>query len=137
LPWHEPDDLAFFRKTTLHRTMVMGYTTYQSMPDRAFEEREAFVLTRGRHVDPKRGIAVSSIEEIPFRSPCFIIGGRQVFDLFFQRRLIDRAIITHIHAVYQADVFFDLSVIKDLPSDVILEYPRFTIREYHGFNCAD
>jgi dihydrofolate reductase len=130
LPWHEPDDLAFFRQTTLSHTMVMGYETYRSMPDRAFEGRESFVFTRGRPVDPRHGKAVLSVEELPLRAPCFIIGGRQIFDLFFSRGLIDRAIITHIHACYEADVFFDLSTIQNWPSKIRLEHPRFTIREY-------
>jgi len=34
MPWHVPEDLAHFKKTTLDAPVVMGRRTWQSFPDR-------------------------------------------------------------------------------------------------------
>ena len=131
LPWHVPDDLAFFRKTTVPHTMVMGYDTYSSMPRRAFELRKSFVFTKKRRpVDPELAISIASIDELAEANPCYVIGGRKVFDLFFEKQRIDEALITHMHDCYEGDVFFDLKAIKNWPSIVILEHEQFTVRKY-------
>ena len=45
LPWHYPDELDHFKKTTLGQTLVMGKKTYQSMPKALFKHRQACVLS--------------------------------------------------------------------------------------------
>lgn len=32
MPWHVPEDLAFFRATTMGRPVIMGRTTWESLP---------------------------------------------------------------------------------------------------------
>ena len=31
LPWHLPDDLAFFKKNTVNKPIIMGRKTYESL----------------------------------------------------------------------------------------------------------
>ena len=48
LPWHVPEDLAHFRKTTSGRPVVMGRATWQSLPPafRPLPGRRNVVLSR-------------------------------------------------------------------------------------------
>ncbi|MGV2480237.1 UNVERIFIED_CONTAM: dihydrofolate reductase, partial [Salmonella enterica subsp. enterica serovar Weltevreden] len=45
LPWRLPNDLKFFKRTTLGKTVLMGRKTWESL-GRPLPERENWVLTR-------------------------------------------------------------------------------------------
>ena len=45
LPWHLPDDLAFFKRTTKGHPVVMGRKTYESI-GRPLPGRRNIVMTR-------------------------------------------------------------------------------------------
>lgn len=45
LPWHIPEDLAFFKKTTSGYPIVMGRKTYESI-GRPLPKRRNIVITR-------------------------------------------------------------------------------------------
>ncbi|RYD45633.1 MAG: dihydrofolate reductase, partial [Verrucomicrobiaceae bacterium] len=47
LPWHLPEDLAFFKRTTSGHPIVMGRKTYESI-GRPLPKRRNIVLTRDR-----------------------------------------------------------------------------------------
>ena len=47
LPWHLPEDLAFFQKTTLGHPVLMGRKTFESI-GRPLPRRHNIVLTRDR-----------------------------------------------------------------------------------------
>ena len=47
LPWHLPEDLAFFKKTTLGHQVLMGRKTFESI-GRPLPKRRNIVLTRDR-----------------------------------------------------------------------------------------
>ena len=34
LPWHLPNDLAYFKRSTLNQTIIMGRKTWQSIPSK-------------------------------------------------------------------------------------------------------
>jgi len=45
LPWHEPEDMRFFRTTTLGHAVIMGRKTFESL-GRALPKRRNLVITR-------------------------------------------------------------------------------------------
>lgn len=53
LPWHLPDDLAYFKKVTTGHTIVMGRKTFESI---------------GRPLPNRRNIVVTSRDESLFRA---------------------------------------------------------------------
>ncbi len=119
LPWHLPEDLDHFRRTTKGHTMVMGRITYESMP----HPHKALVLSSR---------FIPSIEALlpQCRDRCFVIGGASVFRQFFERGLIDEAIITHVKKTYSGDTFFPLYYLSGWPSTILQDTPEFTIRRY-------
>ena len=43
---HLSGDMKYFRKTTLHKTIVMGRKTFESLPGGALKHRENIILSR-------------------------------------------------------------------------------------------
>jgi dihydrofolate reductase len=48
MPWRIPEDFKHFRNTTMGHVLIVGYNTYLSLPDKAFEGRTYLVLC-GHH----------------------------------------------------------------------------------------
>jgi len=108
LPWHLSEDLKYFKKTTSGCPVIMGRTTYFSLPFRPLPGRKNIVLNLGG--DPIEGVVcVNSFDEAYQAAQpcekCFIIGGASVYKAAIND--MDRLYITHVDAVIpEADVFF-------------------------------
>jgi dihydrofolate reductase len=107
LPWQMPADLQHFKKITLHKTIVMGRKTYQSI-GRPLPHRRNIVITRDRHfMAPGCEIFHSlalALEALEAEAEIFIIGGGELYT-----QTIDHAnylYLTFIHAPIQGDSFF-------------------------------
>ncbi|MFN7294793.1 MAG: dihydrofolate reductase, partial [Bacteroidota bacterium] len=48
LLWHLPDDLQFFKKTTLNSSIIMGRKTFQSI-GKALPKRQNIVISSNPH----------------------------------------------------------------------------------------
>lgn len=48
IPWHLPDDMAFFKKTTMGHNLVMGRKTWESLGGRHLVGRTTHILTSRR-----------------------------------------------------------------------------------------
>ena len=44
LPWNLPEDLKFFKQTTLGHAVLMGLNTWYSLPVKPLKNRKNFVL---------------------------------------------------------------------------------------------
>jgi len=109
LPWHLPEDLKFFKATTKGYPVIMGRTTYLSLPFRPLKERLNIVLTRGDAID--RVVTVSSLSEAFEKAmasgaeKCFIIGGASIYKQSLTE--VDTLYVTRVHTrVPDADAFF-------------------------------
>ena len=88
LPWHLPEDLAFFKKTTLGHPIVMGRKTFESI-GRPLPKRRNIVLTRDAdwYAD---GVEIihhpEDLASLPDLGPrAFIIGGAELYRLALPR----------------------------------------------------
>lgn len=137
LPWHCPEDLAHFRASTWGHVMLMGYSTYLSMPERAFEGRVAVVFTRKRQVRVCEHIfQVSGLEELKLfyhanahlrEKTQWVIGGAEIFHLFFSQRLIASAVMTYLNNSYCGDTIFPLHYLEGWSQEIIRETTDFSI----------
>ncbi len=119
LPWHQPSDLKFFSKMTKGFPIIMGRKTFESFPN-PLPGRIHCILSSKNHENNtlKNIFYFHDIQEIiswlskQGHSKAFIIGGES---LYLQTlKMCSKIYITHIHGVFKADVFFDLSQLKDL-----------------------
>ena len=104
LLWNLPADMAYFRKMTIGKTVLMGRKTYESI-GKPLANRRNIVLSRV--LKEMEGIEVlsnySQIEHIG-EEELMILGGAEVYALSMP--LANRLIITEVHATFKADTFF-------------------------------
>ncbi len=110
LPWQLPEDLKFFRKTTLGHTVVMGRATFDSI-GRPLPQRRNVVLTRQRdwcHPGVEVVHDVNEITQLARESSqdIYVIGGAQIYALLLP--LLDSLVVTHVDHNYPGDAYFPI-----------------------------
>ena len=110
LPWHISEDLQYFKATTKGYPVIMGRTTYFSLPFRPLKGRKNIVLNLGGDPIPEV-VCVNSFEEAYAAAEgadkCFIMGGASVYKAAIND--MDTLYITHVHTTIEdADVFFPM-----------------------------
>ncbi|MES1949288.1 dihydrofolate reductase [Salinisphaera sp. S4-8] len=109
MPWHIPGDLRWFKQQTLHKPILMGRRTFESI-GRALPKRDNLVLTRDagfyaegvqRVGDIDTAIALAAAEGA---GELMVIGGAQVYGLTLDRA--DTLQLTRIEATYRGDTWF-------------------------------
>lgn len=111
LPWHLPDDLKFFKKTTLGKPVLMGRKTYQSL-GKPLPGRLNIVISHQKDLQLPEGVLLYNNLEAGIKrleqektDEAFIIGGGKIFEETLAQ--IDRLYLTHVHTVIMdADAFF-------------------------------
>lgn len=108
LPWHVPEDLAYFKKMSMGKGMVMGRKTYESI-GRPLPGRLNIVVTRNQDFSADGIVVVHDLNEAiekarEYADEVMIIGGAEIFRLTMD--IADRLYITLIQNHYEGDTFF-------------------------------
>lgn len=107
LPWHLPADLAFFKKTTMGSTIIMGRNTFESI-GKPLPGRKSVVLTRQSDYKFEGVEVLTNIESLKMfkeqEGEYFIIGGEEIFRQSMP--LIDKMYVTYIDHSFEGDTFF-------------------------------
>ncbi len=116
LPWHLPQDLAWFKRQTSGHPIIMGRKTYESI-GRPLPNRRNIVISRNPQWQANGVETVSSIEAAlaliePIREndqqseqkTAFVIGGAQIYQAALP--LTQRLLITEIAQKFDCDAFF-------------------------------
>jgi dihydrofolate reductase len=114
LPWHLPDDLKFFQRTTKGHHVITGRKNYESIPDkyRPLKDRVNIVVTRNADYEAPGAVVASSLEEgLQYArqandAEAFIIGGGEIYREALAMRLVDRLYLTLVHADVEGDTRF-------------------------------
>ena len=114
LIWRLPNDMKFFRATTLNHHIITGRKNYISIPEkyRPLANRTNIVLTRQSDFTEEGCIVSHSLEDaITYarennETELFIIGGGQIYKEALEKDLIDRMYVTHVHQAFDGDTFF-------------------------------
>ena len=107
MPWHLPEDFAYFKRTTMGHPMVMGRKTFESI-GRVLPGRRTIVVTRQPEWShPEVETAHSLVDALGLAGPAdevFICGGGQVYTeaMPFAHRLL----ITEVDLSPEGDVRF-------------------------------
>ena len=109
LPWHLPEDLAHFKRTTLGCPVIMGRKTWDSLPPkfRPLPGRVNVVVTRQASWQAQGAVVVNSLEAAcaacPPDSTAWVIGGAELYAQALA--LADSAVVTEIDADFEGDAF--------------------------------
>ena len=110
LPWHYKEDLAYFKKTTMNQTVIMGEATFKSILsyiNKPLPGRTSIIATLSGYTYPgveTTNDIITFLKQYPKDKEIFIIGGKIIYDLTLD--VADRLYITHIDKEYEGDVFF-------------------------------
>ncbi len=107
LIWHLPDDLKFFKETTLGKAVIMGRKTFESLP-KALPGRKNIVITTNKDFKAEGAFVAGNIDsalEMTDTEEVFIIGGASIYKAFLE--MADKIYLTEIEATdNKADVYF-------------------------------
>lgn len=107
MPWHLPADLAYFKKTTLGKPVVMGRKTYESI-GRPLPGRLNIVISRDTGYSADGITTVTSVEQALAVAgdveEIMVIGGGAIYAHCLPAA--NRLYITHINASIDGDTQF-------------------------------
>jgi len=107
LPWHLPEDLKHFKKTTHGYPMLMGRKTYESIGSKPLPGRPCYVLTSRSldNVTTFRTVdeAIKAFKQTDYQK-VFIAGGGTVYEEMLYSA--DELIISEVKKRYEGDTFF-------------------------------
>lgn len=109
LPWHLPEDLAHFKRTTLGCPVIMGRKTWDSLPPkfRPLPGRLNVVVTRQADWHAAGALCAHSLPEAmtlcPLESDAWVIGGAEIYAQALP--LASTAVVTEIDVDYEGDAY--------------------------------
>lgn len=113
MPWHLPADLAYFKKVTLGKPIIMGRKTYESI-GRPLPGRRNIVISRDESYTADGVDTVTSIEQALSLvdgtdgnvavEEIMVIGGGAIYKHCLPNA--DRLYVTHIRAAIDGDTQF-------------------------------
>jgi dihydrofolate reductase len=109
LPWHLPEDLAHFKRTTLGCPVIMGRKTWDSLPPkfRPLPGRLNIVVSRDPTFVAEGAQVAHSLEAArdlcPAGCDAWVIGGAQIYAQALP--LSQRVVVTEIDQDFEGDAF--------------------------------
>lgn len=113
LPWHLPEDLKYFKRTTMGKCIIMGRKTYESI-GRPLPGRTNIIVTRSRDYEVENARVVDCLTDaielaetvsyIDGAEEAFIIGGAELYRHALP--FVDRMHLTMVHAEVEGDTYF-------------------------------
>ncbi len=143
LPWHIPEELAFFKTMTLNSVVIMGKNTYDSigkpLPNRvnivisktmynaySFEEIERLGIKVVRTLDEAISLHSSQYNHLQ----CFVIGGQKVYTEAIERHLVDKIYLSIIYGKFEGDARFPQIDEHYIFTDSFNHNQQFYVRKY-------
>ena len=108
LPWHLPEDLAHFKRTTLGAPVLMGRKTWDSLPPRfrPLPGRHNIVITRDANWNAPGADRAATLDQAlalcAGAEHAWVTGGAEIFHLAIPHAHV--AVVTEIDADYEGDV---------------------------------
>lgn len=150
IPWRIPEDLKFFKHTTMGKPCIMGRKTWDSIPPRfkPLVGRKNIVVTKKTDVffqfNAEYVVAndnpiyfCSTIEKALERGyleseEVCIVGGGEIYKYCLERNLVDRIVASEIknYDTVDAKTYFPDLNNADWEKSLLREFDDFTVYEY-------
>ena len=132
IPWHLPEDLAWFKQFTMGGVLLMGRKTFESI-GKPLPGRETIVLTRGQWKNNEvKSASEPALLPLPQNDsrPLFVCGGAEIYRLFLPR--CTDLYLTVVQREIFGDTFFPEFESLFKFKEIILTRPEFEIRHYQA-----
>ncbi len=131
IPWHQPADLAYFKKVTLNKAILMGRKTWDSI-GRPLPKRRNIVLTRDASFKVEGADVYADIDEAISslgNQNGVIIGGGEIYKLALPK--VKTLWWTKVHTEVEGDAYFNVPHLDEF------ELVSKTTREHDEKNAFD
>lgn len=143
LPWHCPDEIAFYRTLIKNQTVIMGRKTFDEMPASFSDEHTVIVFSRVLRSTRKATFVSSlnafyALKDLPEDNKCFMVGGGEIASLFLNNNAIERFYLSEIDGDYPGDTFFPIHLVKHHARATYKKESSFTVYCYENVTgCND
>ncbi len=107
LPWHLPADMAYFKKTTMSKPLLMGRKTYESI-GKPLPGRRNIIITRDSSYQAEGCDVTHSIQQaldlVADQPEIMLMGGASLYEQTID--IADCLYITEIHHKFEGDAWF-------------------------------
>lgn len=110
IPWYLPNDLKYFKRTTLGHPIIMGRKSFESL-GKPLPKRTNIIITRDIYYAVSNALVCHNLPEALIEAEnvnpelSFIIGGGEIYKLSWD--LLDKIFYTEVDTVVEnADTFF-------------------------------
>ena len=107
LPWHLPADMVHFKQTTMHKPILMGRKTYESI-GRPLPGRRNIIISRDKNYQVEGCDTVHSIQAaidlVHDQAEVMLIGGSSLYEQTIP--MAKTLYITEIHHQFSGDAWF-------------------------------
>ncbi|GAB3888190.1 dihydrofolate reductase [Spirosoma agri] len=116
MPWHLPDDFAFFKRKTLHHPIIMGRKSLDAL-GKPLPKRTNIVITRNPDFSASGVTVVHTLDDALAEAKgamqtdsdllsdeIFVIGGAEIYTIALP--LATTLYLTEIHKAYEGDAVF-------------------------------
>lgn len=123
IPWHLPEELQWFKATTMGHVLIMGRKTHESI-GHPLPGRCTIVISRNPQLALPGCRTVQSLQQAldlcPDQDKVFIAGGAQIYALALP--LADTIILSVLDQEFAGDVYF-----PPIPEEQFTEVARLTL----------
>jgi dihydrofolate reductase len=109
LPWHLPDDSAYFKRKTSHHPIIMGRKSLDGL-GKPLPNRTNIVLTRNRDFTAEGVTVVHTLDDALNEAKAinqkeiFVIGGAEIYTMALS--VATTLYLTEIQQAYEGDAYF-------------------------------
>lgn len=114
MPWHLPDDFAFFKRKTSHHAIIMGRKSLEAL-GKPLRNRTSIVITRnptftteGVTIVHSLGDAIVEAQNVDKQlyqtDEIFVIGGAEIYKMAMP--IATTLYLTEIHQPFDGDAYF-------------------------------
>lgn len=126
IPWHLPEEFAWFKKKTMGDILVMGRKTYESI-GKPLPGRDTYLISRKKQEIP--GVHsindIKKLQDLRTKKTIWIAGGAEIYRQTFD--FCDEIFLTQIHQTVEGDTFFPPFEDRFKIAETIRETDEFTI----------
>lgn len=137
MPWHVKEDLQFFKQQTLHKHVLMGRKTFESLPS-VLKDRTIYLLTTNKdfQVIASNVHLVFDINQLIERfkqskDTLMVAGGGEIYKQMmpYAQTILLSKIDDHQHG----DVYFPSIDLKVFKKTKTIEFEQFSVEEYQRY----
>ncbi len=115
MPWRLKGDMAYLKRMTMGKPILMGRKTWESFPKRPLPGRPNLVVTRAAEYDAPGAEVFGTVEAAVVRAEALVrelgvdetmvLGGAQIYEALMARA--SRIYLTEVHASPEGDTRFE------------------------------